>query len=148
MASGRLWKSTGKRVPLIFSATIAASGSSSIAVNPQMNFRAENLVIDSTTGAACTVQMPQVGTQPQIAGGTAAANFPGVLFDPRQAGALDFACDIVEQGNSITLTANNTTTASLNFVAALFGHEVQEASAQEYQHMATTGVAPAGTFRS
>lgn len=137
------WRSTGWRICLLLTASIAGAGNASISVNPQMDFRGENLVIDTTTvGPSSTLTIPSIGTIPQIAGGTASTAVPGTLFSPAQAGALDFKMSIANQGNAVQFTANNTNTSvTLAFAALLFGCEVES-----YDGSMTTGVAPAGSY--
>lgn len=137
------WRSTGWRIALVLTATINAAASTTISVNPQMDFRGENLVIDSTTvGPSSTLTLPSVGTIPQIAGGSASTAVPGTLFSPAQAGALDFKMSIANQGNAVSFNANNTnTTVALAFAALLFGTEVEAG-----MDGMTTGVVPAGAY--
>jgi hypothetical protein len=145
-ARGKVYKSTGFRVPLILSATIAPLGTAQISINPQMDFRGENLVIDPTIiGPNCTVTIPVVGTVPQIAGGNAAAGVPGTMFPPNQNGALDFTMDIANQGNALSTTVVSTlTSVTMSFVALLFGREVEVDTSPG---AATAGVAGAGQYR-
>jgi len=139
------WRSTGWRVALVLTASITASASATISVNPQMDFRGENLVIDSTdVGPFSTLTIPSIGTIPQIAGGPASSAVPGTLFSPAQAGALDFKMSIANQGNAVSFNANNTiTTSTLSFAALLFGTEVEG----DMSGGMTTGVAPAGSYQ-
>lgn len=137
------YKSTGFRIPLVFTATIAAAGNAALSLNPQMDFRGENIVIDPTiVGPSCTVTLPNVGTIPQIAGQTTNNSaVPGTMFPPNQCGALNFKMDIANQGNALSFTATNTnTTLALNFAMLIFGHEVEEDTGT------TSGVSPAGSF--
>jgi len=138
------WRSTGWRICLVLTATITGGSNAAISVNPQMDFRGENLVIDTTTvGPSSTLTIPSIGTIPQIAGGTASTAVPGTLFSPAQAGALDFKMSIANQGNAVSFTANNTnTTVTLSFAALLFGTEVE----MDQSGGMTTGVAPAGAY--
>lgn len=143
----KVFKPTGFRVPLILSATIAPLGTAQISINPQMDFRGENLVVDPTViGPNCTVTIPTVGTVPQIAGGQANAGVPGTMFQPNQCGALDFTMDIANQGNALSTTVVSTLTSlTMSFVALLFGREVE----QDFSPgAATAGVAGAGSFRA
>jgi hypothetical protein len=149
MAKARkLWKPTGFRAPLILAAVLAASGTATLSIIPQMDFRGENIVVDPTVvGPNCTMTIPIVGTVPQIAGGVGTTGLPGTIFSPAQAGAMDFTMDIANQGNQFQTTVVNTnTTLGLNFAALVFGREVEEASDQQKAQQATTGTAPAGTF--
>jgi hypothetical protein len=138
------WRSTGWRICLVLTATITGGSNAAISVNPQMDFRGENLVIDTTTvGPSSTLTIPSIGTIPQIAGGTASTAVPGTLFSPAQAGALDFKMSIANQGNAVSFTANNTnTTVTLSFAALLFGTEVE----MDQSGGMTAGVAPAGAY--
>lgn len=145
MRNGDL-QSTGFRAPLLFSQSIAASAAGvAVVAKPQMDFRGENLVIDSTVvGPNCSVAMPTVGSIPQIIGGGASTTVPGTLFDPRQCGALDFEMAIAQQGNDITILVTNSTAATLAFACALFGHEVEPQSGAS---AATAGVMPPSAYR-
>lgn len=139
------WRSTGWRICLVLTATIVGAGTANISVNPQMDFRGENLVIDGTTvGPSSTLTIPAIGTIPQIAGGTSSTAVPGTLFSPNQAGALDFKMSIANQGNAVQFVANNTnSTVTLSFAALLFGAEVE----MDQSGGMTTGVAPAGSYQ-
>jgi hypothetical protein len=139
------WRSTGWRICLVLTASIAGAGGAAISVNPQMDFRGENLVVDGTTvGPSSTLTIPAVGTIPQIAGGTASTAVPATLFSPAQAGALDFKMSIANQGNAVQFNANNTnTTVTLAFAALLFGTEVE---LDQGSGGMTTGVSPAGSY--
>lgn len=139
------WRSTGWRICLVLTATITGGSNAAISVNPQMDFRGENLVIDTTTvGPSSTLTIPSIGTIPQIAGGTASTAVPGTLFSPAQAGALDFKMSIANQGNAVSFTANNTNTSvTLSFAALLFGTEVEQDMSGGAM---TSGVAPAGAY--
>jgi hypothetical protein len=141
------YDSTGYRVPLalVSTGTVAASSAGAISVNPQMDFRGENLVIDTTTGAQFTLLIPSVGASPQIAGAVNSA-VPALLFSPAQCGALDWKMMVANQGNAISTTVNNiNTTLAFTFVALLYGHEAAQAAPGRSN---TTGVAPAGSFRA
>jgi hypothetical protein len=144
--TGKAYKSTGFRIPLILSGAIPAAGTLTISVNPQMDFRGENVVVDGTTvGPNCTMTIPVVGTTPQIAGGPASTGVPGTMFSPSQAGALDFKMDISNQGNALATTVVSTlTSTTLNFLALIFGHEVEEDTSAQGS---TAGVAGAGSYR-
>lgn len=140
------YDSTGYRVPLalVSTGTVAASAAGAISVNPQMDFRGENLIIDTTTGAQFSLLLPSVGAAPQIAGAVNSA-VPALLFSPAQCGALDWKMMVANQGNAISTTVNNTnTTLAFTFVGLLFGHEAAPAAPGR----STTGVAPASSFRS
>jgi peptidoglycan hydrolase-like protein with peptidoglycan-binding domain len=140
-----LWKATGLRVPLIMAAAVAAGATVLITQLPQMDFRGENVVIDPTIiGPNCLVTVPTVGTNPQVAGGPAGTGIPGTMFSPNQCGALDFAMQISNQGNALSMSVTNTlTNATLNFAALIFGHEV---GPDTTAMAAVGGVAAAGSY--
>lgn len=148
MGSGKVWKGTPKRVPVIFAqANLAAATSNTLAITPSWPFRGENLVIDGTTGALCTVQIPSVGPNPQVAGGTPSTNIPGTAFPPTQTDCVRMGFDISEQGNQLSLTyTNSQTSLTLNFVAMVLGTVVEEASQADQQAMARTGISMAGNY--
>jgi peptidoglycan hydrolase-like protein with peptidoglycan-binding domain len=137
--------STGFRAPLLFSQSIVNSSGNAVVAKPQMDFRGENLVIDSTVvGPLVTVSMPTVGSIPQIIGGGASTTVPGTMFSPNQCGALDFEMAIAQQGNDITILVSTTTTVTFVFACALFGHEVMPDGSPA---AAAAGVMPPSAYR-
>lgn len=140
-----MYKKTGFRVPLILQAsTVAAGGTAPINVTPQMDFRGETIVCDPLTAADLQLQVPTVGTVPQIAGGPPSATMSGQMFPPNQNGALDFTMDISNQGNQfITNFTNTNTSLARTFTVLVFGQEVEVDNSPA---AAKSGVARAGNY--
>lgn len=122
------YESAGKRVPVIFSAaSVASLAQAAIIVQPQIEFRGENIVCDTTTAANFSLVSLTVGVPPQVGAGT--GNLPFTLFSPQQNGAIDYEMDLCNAGTQMTMTVvNNDTTAAHAFVAAIWGHEIVEVS--------------------
>jgi peptidoglycan hydrolase-like protein with peptidoglycan-binding domain len=120
------WQSAGKRVPLIFQSTgtVAAGATQTIPVQPQIAFRGENFVVDSTTAAFFSVVSFKVGVPDQNAGGS--GNIPCSIYAPNQNGALDYEMDLADAGTIIQLTVINNDTAAHTFIGTLWGHEIQQ----------------------
>jgi peptidoglycan hydrolase-like protein with peptidoglycan-binding domain len=118
------WTSAGKRVPLIFQSTgtVAAGATVTIPVQPQIAFRGENFVVDSTTAAFFSVVSFKVGVPDQNAGGS--GNIPCSIYAPTQNGALDYEMDLADAGTIIQLTVINNDTAAHSFIGTLWGHEI------------------------
>lgn len=120
------WESAGKRVPIIFQSngTVAAAATATIQVQPQLDFRGENFVVDATTGAFFSVVSFKVGVPDQNAGGS--GNIPCSIFSPTQNGAIDYEMDLANSGTIIQLTVINNDTVAHAFIGTLWGHEIQQ----------------------
>lgn len=123
------YENAGRRVPARFatSGTVAAGAATNVVVTPQIPFRGENVVVDPATGAFFSLRELKVGTWPQNAGGE--ADLPCTMFDPKQAGAVNYEMDLCDAGTQITMNIVNTDSAAHAFVAGIWGHEIKKAAA-------------------
>jgi peptidoglycan hydrolase-like protein with peptidoglycan-binding domain len=121
------YESAGKRVPAIFSQQAVAAGATvSVVVQPQIQFRGENIVADPIVGGFFSLNQLQVGVTPQIAVGSGAIPFS--VFSAQQNGALDYEMDLCDAGTQMTMQVTNNDTTAHNFVAAIWGHEIIQTS--------------------
>lgn len=143
----KAWKGTAKRVPLIYSASIAAAATVNFTAVVQFNFRAEHMVWDPATATTVSSTLLSVGPNLQIAGGNNNATFSGQMFPPTQTFCMELGCDIASEGNSVSFSATSTlTSGSATYSAWVMGTCAEQMSQQEVQKAAQAGITAAGLW--
>lgn len=112
-----------RRLPVGFPSTAvaAAGGTATASVQPQILYRAERLIVPSSLATGLLINDIKVGNRSQ----TAAANpIPAEAFTEKGWG-VDMTLDTADVSQFISLLLQNTTGATITFVALFLGRAVE-----------------------
>jgi hypothetical protein len=111
-----------RQYPLGFPETaIAASASANVSATTQVLFRGRRLIVPSKIASSVLITDFKVGKNSQF---PSSGPVPGRAFTESAVG-VDLALDTAQVAQSITLSVENTSLASINFSAALLGDAME-----------------------